>query len=107
MTNEDIGLTFAGYSVSEGLFKFRNCGDKKDFDRVRNILNGNIYFSTCDQLNDPFEFRFQLRHEPKEGRRLAGFQRAMRDSKVIGKMPPAKRLEKARQMSNKIADNNR
>lgn len=48
-------LIFAGDTVSEGLFKFRKYETATDIERVRQLLRGQLYFSTCQQMNDPFE----------------------------------------------------
>ena len=105
MITHESGLTFAGENVREGLFKFRCCGTKKGLERVKNILRGKLYFSTCKQLNDPFEFRVRLQVEPSKKKRLSGLHRAMKDSHVMPKMSPAKRLEKAGQMANRLERN--
>lgn len=105
MITHECRLTFASENVTEGLFKFRACGTKKELDRVNDILRGNLYFSTCEQLNDPFEFRLRLQIEPRKNVRLSGVHRAMKASKVIDKMPPAKRLERAAQLANRLENN--
>lgn len=60
MNTESTELVFAEDCVSEGLFKFRPYETDTDIERVRMLLSGQLYFSTCLQMNDPFEMRARL-----------------------------------------------
>jgi len=100
-------FNFAGENVTEGLFKFRSYREAEDIDRVKNILGGRLYFSTCDQMNDPFEMRVLLSPHSNPRSRLKGVLKAAADVPAIRNLAPAKRLQKASQLSNKLASNPR
>ena len=85
MTNEAV-WRFASEHAPNGLYKYRRFNTKKDRDRVKRILlNGEIYFSSRLELNDPFELRIALQLNPNKRKVIAGLaQGAQRVGKLRG-----------------------
>jgi len=102
VTTANSELIFAHKSVTEGLFKFRPYRTSDDIDRVKNLLSGQLYFATCDQLNDPFEMRILLSPEPNWRLRLKGVLKGMINVPELKNLSPAKRLQKADQVASKL-----
>lgn len=96
------GLTFAGNVVSDGLYKFRGLANTEEMNRLKGLLNGEIYFSTCEQLNDPFEMRVKLEMNKNPKERLSGVNKSLKESPTFQHIAPAKRLEIARRFSNRL-----
>lgn len=103
MTTASSKLIFAHESVTEGLFKFRPYRTSDDIDRVKKLLSGQLYFAMCDQLNDPFEMRIILSPEPSGSLRLKGVLKGMLNVPGLKHLSPAKRLQRADQISNRLA----
>ena len=80
------GFRFAGDHAPSGLYKYRRFETLKDRDRVKRTLeNGEVYFASRLELNDPFELRiaFQLNSDRKKV--IAGLVKsAQRAGKVHG-----------------------
>ena len=95
-------LTLAGRSLKNGLFKFRAASTVQDLDRIKDILNGKLYFSTCQQLNDPFEMRIEFELDANWQSRKKKILRTMKNSDVTQKLSPANRLMKGDQFSRRL-----
>lgn len=39
------------------LYKYRSCSNLDEFERIKSILGGELWFSIANKVNDPFEFR--------------------------------------------------
>jgi len=102
MTNN---LRFAPDHATEGLFKLKPYSTETDRNRVKEILRGEIYFSTRSQLNDPFEMQLMLAPGSNFAARVKGMVRSMRDNAVTKHLSPARRLEQATRASRLIESN--
>lgn len=98
-------LIFAENAVSEGLYKFRPYETATDIERVKSLLGGNLYFSTCRQMNDPFEMRVRMRLEKNARLRKQRLKRSfIRIYETQGK-PINDRLRLANQRISQIENN--
>lgn len=70
--NEE-SLRYAADHAKNGLFKYRCFGTEQDRDRVKLTLkNGEIYFPSRLELNDPFELQIGFRMESSQKKVTAG-----------------------------------
>lgn len=97
-------VTFARQTDLETLYKFRSCEDAIQIGRVKDILDGELYLSTCDQLNDPFEFRVRVEPDKDQDKIRKFILSDLKNFPKLKKMSPLKRLEFAENHSRRLAN---
>jgi hypothetical protein len=77
---------YASDHAPDGLYKYRRFESEKERDRVKRTLkDGDIYFPSRIELNDPFELRIAFRLDPNKKKVISGLLKsAHRKGKADG-----------------------
>ena len=102
MNPDSEDLVFAENAASAGLFKFRPYQTADDIDYTHSLLRGELYFATCQQMNDPFEMRMQLVFDKDKKRRRQRLMKVFIEPQKQAGVPVKDRIRLANQQVNQL-----